>query len=297
MRNLLLANFSRLGKNRIFWAAVLVMMGISAYNVGSSFYTMSQNANYAVDGTFLGYGYVITLDTILFGTQTFLGIASAVLVSLFVGVEYSDGTMRNKLTVGQKRSCIYLANLITCTLAIFTMYVLNVAMAFVLGLALLEPSRTPAVEILRNFALGFVVSVCFAAIFNCIAMLFSNKTASAVLSLLLAVGLLLGAIYVGNKLSVPEYLYTESEIVDDANVSISVDRETLNLKMVPNPDYLSGTKRAVFSFLYDVNPASQAGQLAGIEVVHPLQVVLYDAIIVVLTGLAGTAAFRRKDVR
>ena len=46
-----------------------------------------------------------------------MGLVAAVFISLFVGSEYSDGTIRNKLVVGHSRMRIYLANLIVCSIA------------------------------------------------------------------------------------------------------------------------------------------------------------------------------------
>ena len=46
-----------------------------------------------------------------------MGLVAAILTSMFIGSEYSDGTIRNKLVVGHSRMRIYLANLIVCSVA------------------------------------------------------------------------------------------------------------------------------------------------------------------------------------
>ena len=53
----------------------------------------------------------IPLDSNSFAFVTFMVVLSAVLASLFLGTEHSDGTIRNKIIVGNRRHEIYLANL------------------------------------------------------------------------------------------------------------------------------------------------------------------------------------------
>ena len=55
-----------------------------------------------------------------FGVSGFValpGIVMAAFCSMFIGTEFSDGTMRNKLIVGHRRREIYFTNFLTCALS------------------------------------------------------------------------------------------------------------------------------------------------------------------------------------
>ena len=54
------------------------------------------------------------LDSVIFAFLFIIGIVMSVLTSLFIGTDYSDGTIRNKIIIGQSRNSIYAANLVTC---------------------------------------------------------------------------------------------------------------------------------------------------------------------------------------
>ena len=99
MSRLLVSTFIRMLKKVIFWFFVLCMF---AYGV----YTALNIASEARIG--------FVLDRCLFECLPLMGLISAIFTSLFIGSEYSDGTIRNKIIVGHSRIRIYLANLIRC---------------------------------------------------------------------------------------------------------------------------------------------------------------------------------------
>lgn len=64
------------------------------------------------------YGdYEAQITNVLFIYALTVAILIPAFVSLFVGTEYSDGTIRNKMIIGHTRTCIYLSNLIVCSTA------------------------------------------------------------------------------------------------------------------------------------------------------------------------------------
>ena len=97
MSKLLSANFLRLKKNKVFWGGLILMAAWGIF-VPVKLHMDAAQMNYA-DRVEDGF----------FGCAMFMGIFISVFCSLFIGTEYNDGTMRNKIIVGGKRSAIYLA--------------------------------------------------------------------------------------------------------------------------------------------------------------------------------------------
>ncbi len=91
MSKLLHANFLRLRKDKYFWIGNLVM---GLYGVIDS---VGQYRNVKV------YDMSVTFDSVFFASHIVIGLLIAAFCSLFVGTEYSDGTIRNKLMVGCNR--------------------------------------------------------------------------------------------------------------------------------------------------------------------------------------------------
>lgn len=292
MRNLLRANFSRLFKSKIFYLAVLVMAGLAACATWNQWDEMRK------------YGSIASVDYALFLSQVLFGIVAAIFVSLFVGVEYSDGTIRNKLMVGRKRTDIYLANFITCMAALAIVYAASTAVALGMSTLLLEPSVVPAKHLWIAFGMGLFTVLAYAAIYNFFAMLLSNKTYTAIASILLAFGLMICATYVQNRLDQPEfYQQLAPGIVtgadEDVTMAVMEDGTVAEMKLetVPNPLYLSGAERERFQFFLDVNPYGQTTELAMLNIPHPGRIILLDLGIVLIFGLGGVALFRRKDIK
>ncbi len=294
MCNLLSANLSRLLRNKLFWLSVLVMMALSAY------ITIGQH----IDGIRYHTEYPIT--EALFMSATVLGIAAAAFVSLFVGVEYSDGTIRNKLIVGRVRRTIYLSGYLVNALGTVVIYIFSILTALALGLPLLEPSQVPPAVIAGAFGVGVLMSACYGAIFHFVSMLLSNRAYSAVVCILLSFLLLIGAVFVNGKLDQPEYIEqlvnTESvdEDVDVTVVPVVVEDgvvQPMAMETVPNPNYLTGAKRERYQFFYEVNPTGQVVQLAQIEFLHPGRMAVYDLILILLFNVGGILLFERKDIK
>lgn len=97
MTKLLSANFLRLKKNKVFWGGLILMAAWGIF-MPVKLHMDAAEMNYA-DRVEDGF----------FACAMFVGIITAVFCSLFIGTEYNDGTMRNKIIVGGKRSAIYLA--------------------------------------------------------------------------------------------------------------------------------------------------------------------------------------------
>lgn len=103
--NLLLkANFSRLWRSASFWVAVAVMAGVSVVELCVMLNARRQGIPVPLENRYA-----------IFALMS--GVVLSAFCSLFIGAEYSDGAIRNKISVGHSRAAVYLANLTVCAAA------------------------------------------------------------------------------------------------------------------------------------------------------------------------------------
>ena len=279
MSRLLRSNFSRLKKDKIFWCAVMIMAGYCIF-IALMFYR-----------SLLTYGGNITFDTLFFqgfGLSGFAlpGLIMAAVLSLFIGVEYSDGTIRNKLIVGHTRPQIYLANFITsAAIGIF----LNIAYMIttcIIGLPLFGMPTLPVSTLVLFAADGIFMMISYAALFTMTTLLLSNKTSAAILNILAVIVFMFVCIYLINMIAQPEMLDT-IEIVNGQQVP----------KTVPNPHYLSESARNAAQFFIDLLPSGQSTHLSLQSPVHPKLMILYSAVIICISSTIGVFFFGKKDIK
>lgn len=276
MRKLLRANWIRLWQDKVFRLSGLVMLLVGAALPLIHWIDNRNNgAGWTPDATFFTYVFLVP-------------VLLSLLTALYIGSEYSDGTLRNKIIVGHRRSDIYLANLIVGTGAGVLLCLAYMIPHTLLGLALLgRPETEPAALCLyAGLSVGLIVA--FAALFTLIAMLCQNRAYATAGCLLLTFALLFAGVHIVSALNEPEYYqaysYTEN--------GVTVSEEEMR-----NPNYLSGTKRQIYEFLHDFTPGGQVLQVSGMKTEHAARLALYDAIILLAAACAGLVCFRRKNLR
>lgn len=276
MRKLLSANFTRLWRNGVFWLCVLFSVGAAAVAVVGTYRVIVQHP-----------GIEATMEGSLFQIAAMVGFAQAVFCGLFLGTEYSDGTVRNKLVVGHTRAAVYGANLLVCMAAGLVMCLAYFAVYLPLGWALIGAPTMAKGAIAGLMALTLLMTLSFSAIFTLIGMLNQSKAGAVVAALLLVLATMFLCSYLLAQLNEPE-ITAMGQIQADGTVEIN--REL-------NPDYVSGTKRVIYQFVVDFWPMGQGMQISNVEVTNPWQMGIYSAVIVVLSAFLGIACFRKKDVK
>lgn len=279
MNKLLAANFSRLFKNKVFWICC-----IFAFCYGVFMQTM----NYL---TSIASGEVPQIDDLFFSFAIWTGILLSAFISLFLGTEYSDGTIRNKPVIGHRRHDIYLSNLIVCITAGAVMCAINLVVSFAVGIPLMGGFDTGA-ELVFATCIGILITAAaFASICTMISMLCQNKAAAAVINILLIFLLLFVSLYIRAWLEAPETVTTQSVVMGENGVSSMTTEE------VPNPVYLSGTARETCEFINDLLPTGQAVQFTNMEAENIPLLCSYSAVITAAAAGAGTILFTKKDIR
>lgn len=277
MRNLLSAGFHRLWRNKVFW------IGMAAMLVLSVFIMLTGTANAAA---MRAAGVVRTLDDYYFQLAPVIGIFFAVFTGLFIGTEYSEGTMRNKIIAGRTRREVYLSNFIVC-LAAGECYVAAWLIGGLAGIPFVGAWKIGVQWLLLYILIALFFTAALAGIFTLLCMLCSNKAIAVVIAILLALGLLIAASIVYGILSEPEYL---------GGLVITADGMQL-AEPRPNPDYVSGMWREIYQFIMHCLPTGQGILMANNEIAHPLLCVLASAVIALAATLAGLFAFCRKNLR
>ena len=101
MTNLLRANFFRMRRDHVFWTCFGTVLACSVVFV---FFWCREDVQ---------RGFQVKLEQHYFNMAMSLGFFIAMFAAMFLNAEYSDGTIRNKLTVGCIRREVYLANFLT----------------------------------------------------------------------------------------------------------------------------------------------------------------------------------------
>lgn len=280
MNRLLKANVSRLKKDTVFRVCLLFTLLYAIVTIVAGWRSMEINDTaIAIDALFLNS----------FGVSGFLavpGIVLAAFCSMFIGTEFSDGTLRNKLIVGHRRRAIYLSNFLTCAISgIFfnLVYLLTVSIA---GIPLFGGFQLETGALLLLMFDGMLAIVAYAAIFNMLSMVLQNKTVCVCLCLIAVMASMFLCFYLMKRLEGPPMV----EVYQMVNGKTTTES-------VPNNQYVDGSLRQVFQFIIDFLPSGQSLQLSGQNAVHLKLMPLYSAAIILLTNIAGIAAFARKDIK
>lgn len=277
MRKLLSANFARLWKNKVFWLGTGILFVWSVIHMANGCRQATQNMS--------DYNY--GLDHYYFLYVLLIGVFCAVFTSLFIGSEYSDGTIRNKLVVGHTRIQVYLANLLTCftaTLLMMSAWLLGALTA----IPVLGTWKMGAFGLFLYLLLSILLAAANAAIFTLVSMLCGNKATAAVVCILMAFGLLLCGSTVYNRLQAPEMTN---------NVIITAEEGMSFSEPKPNPDYISGTTRTVYEWILDLLPSGQGIQLSDLAVARPLRMLLLSVFLTAAVTAAGVFFFRKKNLK
>lgn len=275
MYRLLDAGFERIKKNKAFLGCVLVTIGIAIFMLVSNYFDMKN------------YDAQISTSELVSNYLPMIGMFIAIFTGLFVGTEYSDGTIRNKIIAGHKKINIYLSNFIISSIVaiifeiIWTTFVLIIAVP-VFGKPIIELN-----QLLITCLDSIMFIIAYSAIFNFISVLSCNKTISAVTCILLFFIMLGVTVSAFNIIQTPETVQQGG---------LNPETGVVSFEEIPNPKYPSDSKRQFYQTIVDIIPMGQAFILgAGLDTNIYMLPVYSMALIIIFNG-AGVYLFRKKDL-
>lgn len=277
MIKLLNASFTRLRKNKPYWLFLIFSIGLALFMICTCYSDMKS------------YDEGIDVEQLILNYSTIIGVVIAIFTSLFLGVEYSDGTIRNKISIGHNRINIYLSNLIITTIASLFSYILFIVIIVIVGIPIFGGITMSIPKLLALLGCIFITIIAYSSIFTFIAMVISNKTIISVVNIMLAFSLIMIALMCFNKLDAPEKIQTGS--------LTNAETGEMEWTYVPNPKYPSEAEKKIYQTLSDINPAGQMFQIAGRTTPNLKILPIYSlGIIIVFSGI-GIVLFNKKELK
>ena len=275
MRKLITASFSRLWKEKILWFVFLIM------SVGSVSYN------------WIGYNEAtevqIYIEDMIFSMLPMSGFVFALFISMRLGTEFEDHTIRNKFIVGYSRTQVYFAEYITCMVASVILLGIMLLFSTAFGLLLsLEFQSSWHELVLLLFCCVLIASV-FSAMFVGIGMNVGSKAASLVASIVFLFTILLMASFCINALAEEPMAYS--------NVVITVENGVQFGDLIENPAYVDGTQRTIYELIADILPTGQTIQLNNLEFERAARWPVFSLIMLIIATVAGYLPFRKRDIR
>ncbi len=269
MRNLLHANLRRLVRSRAFLLAVLAELAYTAlvvlvcwdhYATGTGSYTMES---------------ILTAGFGLMGYLPIPSLIAAPLLSLHLGTDYSDNTLRNKLIVGHTRAEVYLADVLTCVIATVGLDVLYLVLS---GLLCIYPIlgmsgillRVSPGQMLAWTGTALLARAAWAAVIKMAVTLLGNRTTASIAGLLLVLAAAGACAFGFHEL---EYLARHPEAAD--------------------PE----ARMAFWRLALDVLPTGQYLQVSRLDTPFLWRMPLLSLSVIAVSTAAGLLLFRRKDLK
>lgn len=286
MNKLLRANFFRLIKNKIFWGIIVITLGITSVLLFNTIINNQGETKESIDRLLVMYMY-------------FIGIAMAIFTSLFVGTEYSDGVLRNKIVIGHSRKHIYLADLITSIIVGLCIQLIYMLIVAVIGIPIFGTLQMTIEKFLFVIIDIVFIIITYASIFTCITLLCSDITVSTVSCMILVLIMFIASMALSSTANTMKYRET---YIQTENGEIEVHQKL-------NPDYPGDLKKNVAKTILYCLPTGQTSQIISQISKKPFQITNYmsDAelktvflysvgVLIVITGV-GMYCFKRKDLK
>lgn len=251
MVNLIHSEFSRLLKSASFLASTLVVIFMALFGVFSDLINKivlpSWYADYNND------------DSLFNGTMYAVIIVSA-FISAFLGTEFSDGTIRNKIIAGHTHSAIYLSKLLVCSVTAIFLNLIGILLRLVLGSLFFAERDIEFKDILIYTLCGSLFLVALSAIYMVIPMFMQSKSSGIVITMSAAFILLI------------------------AILVISLERM--------RHDY-----NVVYDYLYDILPTCQIYRVFSQQSGDMLLMSGYAVLVTIVFTALGIFGFKKRDMK
>lgn len=273
MNKLLSANLMRLRKNKLLWLCTASIFCISVFSMlGADTHLPAEalQANFVMKEKY-------------FSVLPLLGMSFAIFASLYLGTDYSDGTMRNKLIVGHSKATVYLSNFVIVFIAAIPM-ICAWLISGIMGIPAFQMGTIGWQEFLYYMGMYSVSAMALISIFTFTATVIPKRAEAAVVSILLYICMLIGTSFIAQMLGEPE-------LISDLYIGESGGQ------MIPNPHYVGGNTRTILEIIMDLLPTGQVIQIMYLNPVNPVRMMVLSLCTTMATTAGGIFLFAKKDIK
>lgn len=268
MRNLLHANFLRLIRSKAFFIALLAELAYVTLVVLSCWDHCAVGDKYTLE-------YILTAGYVLLSYLPIPTLILAPLLSLHLGADYSNNTLRNKLIVGHTRTEVYLSDLLACVITAVALDVLYLLLTSILCVKpILNVSgillRFPLGQMLAWTAAALLARTAWAAVVKLVVTALGNRTAASIAVLLLVMAAALVAI-------------TGIEEVNYCSHNLDVSG--------------NDSRMAFWQLVLDILPTGQYYQVSRLDTPSLWRMPLMSLAVIAASTCAGLGLFQRRDLK
>ncbi|MBQ3692192.1 MAG: ABC transporter permease subunit [Clostridia bacterium] len=328
MINLLSAQFSRLFKSKLFYVMMIlfalgsigmVIMILSAYGpLAEIFKETSQQSDIDIDSLSNMYEIQMSVDVMCYFDFYAFIISSGVFISLFIGREFDNNTIRNKVIIGTSRPLIYLSNLIVCSAAQIIIHIVHCVIIIIpLTFAYLSYKKIPYLKVTmfdnnaRDFFIIQIIGIGIIVLSCSIHLLFTMVAGSrtrGVIASMLAVGFMIvlsqraeGTIYNPEP---HEYIYaysgdetSDTPTFEEYDPYNGYENHTAYWESSRGRN-VSKTSMTFYGTIDNTFPTSQASYLMNSDSLPPrsAKYILSDLILSAVLNAVGIIIFNRKEL-
>lgn len=278
MRNLLAADFARLRRSKSLWLICVL------YGLFSLALSISGSASAA---QMAARGYVVYAEEYFYAAVPGLGVLLGVFTSIFLGTEYSDGTLRNKLIAGRSRAAVYLSGFAASFAAGLLILLFWLAGAAVFVILSDVPFENGAGAVALAILALVSSMAAFAAVYTLIARLCSGKTRALIISLAVFFAFML----------ITSGLYDRLTEVEFTGGMMMTEGQFVEVPPAPNPLYLSGSARTCCEIALEAVPFGLHILLNNADPIHPFRQLVISLVLTLLVNLVGVGIFKKKDIK
>lgn len=282
MNKLLSMELKRAAKSPILWLGVIAVIAV---NVNEILLT--------------GYGFKIFTTTFLLENVPLICVVLATLIPLYLGRDFENRTINNKVSAGYTRKEIYVVELIVSSICATVLFITDISSVFISSnIAGLEfSSKLTIFEFAVHAVIAFVCIITVSSLYTMIVMI-SHKQ---LISLGIAVILTLGLLTLGGK--------SVSSLNQSSNWNDPVTHE-----ITENPLRIDGFARTANNIHVLVSPFAQAEYSASMlhetdfgtkeenslilkDFPYHIEFCLFNILEILLFYKIGIRIFRKQDLK